>query len=283
MLSPLAFMATLVPGLKSISDDWKKQLQEALVTGPTLMFLLYLAFTLMSKGISANPNITDGNLMTNGNLINYVLVIGLLFLANTTATKAGQAAPPFLQKAVGVAGTVATFGLGAYVGAGGYGTKQFADTSVGGITTIFGQNSKYEAAKKDFKDRQASGTGIFGKDTPLKQYNPLRLARGFSEEGKKQQLQEYEVKYANELYASGKLEDKANERYKKIFNSNQATAASEVKGVENVDKLIEDLNQALEDGDKAMAMALSSRISELKGWSKVFAENSKFSQYGKDY
>jgi|LakMenEpi03Aug12_release.lakeMendotaPanAssembly.Ray.scaffolds.fasta_scaffold16478_11 hypothetical protein len=295
MLAPLAFMATLIPGLKSISDDWKKQLQEALVTGPTLMFFLYLAFSLMSTGISANTATTGGdNLMNNGNLINYVLVIGLLFLANSTATKAAQSAPTILKNAVGVAGTVATLGLGAYVGAGGVGTgkmikntREYGDKTLGGLTNITRQNAKYEAAKKDFKDRQANATGIFGENKRKilgreVNFNPLTLTQGLSSEGKKNLQDGYEAKYANELYVSGKLEEKANERYKKIFNSNQATGSSDLKGIENIEKLISDLDTALKDGDKAMAMALSSRISELKSWDKVFVKNSKFDSF-KDY
>jgi hypothetical protein len=277
MLAPLAFMATLVPGLKSISDDWKNKLQESLVTGPTLMFFLYLAFTLMSKGISANPTITGDNLMTNGNLINYVLVIGLLFLANATATKAGQAAPPFLKSAVAVAGTTATFGLGKYVGAGGYGTKQFADTSVGGITTIFGQNPKYEAAKKDFKDRQASGTGIFGKPKINgKEYNinPFRLARGLSDEGKKNIQDDYESNYATELAAKGKLDDPKNERYRKIYNTNLAKETKELdeSGLSLVE-LRKKLYEAIQNDDLKAKQATLLQITKLGELGKIFEDD----------
>lgn len=285
MLSPLAFISYLIPSLGSINSDWNKKLQESLITGPTLMFLLYLAFAVMNAGISSNPS--GGNLMTNGNLLSYVLVVGLLFLANSQAMQAAQSAPPMLKNAVGVAGTLATFGIGAKVGAGGYGTRQMfkkgvelGDKGIGGATRTIQAgslgkvklNSRYEAFKKDMVDRNDAGIGLFG-----------GLGQQFSKAGQEEQQKDFDKARANELYSLGKLEDKANERYKKIFDSNQATAASDIKGVENLDKLIDDLDDALKDGDKAMAMALSSRISELKGWSKVFSENGKdrFSQYGK--
>lgn len=284
MLSPLAFMSALIPGLKSMNSEWSKNLQESLIVGPTLMFLLYLAFAVMSNGVSID-NVTTGNLMTNGNLLNYVLVIGLLFIANSTASKAAQAAPSMLKNAVGVAGTVATFGLGAYVGAGGYNTNQLrkktielGDKGIGGVTRTIQAgslgnvklNSRYEAMKKDMVARNDAGKGLFG-----------GLGQQFSKAGQEEQQKDFDKTRANELYTSGKLEDKANDRYKKIFDSNQAAVTSDIKGVENLDKLIEDLDEALKDGDKAMAMALSSRISELKGWSKVFAEDGKFGQYSK--
>jgi hypothetical protein len=294
MLAPLAFMSTLIPGLKSISDDWKNKLQDALVTGPTLMFFLYLAFTVMSNGMSATITTAGGdNLINNGNLINYVLVIGLLFLANTTATKAGQAAPPFLQKAVGVAGTVATFGLGAYVGAGGYGTgKMFskskelaqggvkkADQLAGGATNTAGfvgavtgntklknANQAYESRKKDLLEQQKTGVGFAGR------------FQGFSAEGKKQKLEDFEKEKAMRLYNQNQLEEKGNERYKKIASTLQATAATEVKDEYNVEKLGKQMEAALEEGDKFTAMAIATRISELKGWNKIFTEG-KYSDY----
>lgn len=291
MLAPLAFMATLIPGLKSVSDDWKNKLQESLVTGPTLMFLLYLAFSLMSIGISANTATSGGdNLLNNGNLINYVLVICLLFLANTTATKAGQAAPPILQKAVGVAGTVATFGLGKYVGAGGYGTGSMIKTGIkggdkiaGGTTNVAGAvggatgikalqnaNQRYESKKRDLIEQQK--TGVLGG----KRFGAA--IQGFSAEGKKQQLEDFEKEKALRLYNQNQLEEKGNERYKKIAATLQATAATEVKDEYNVTKLGEQMKEALEEGDKFTAMAIATRISELKGWNKIFTEG-EYSTY----
>ncbi len=294
MLAPLAFMATLIPGLKSVSDDWKNKLQESLVTGPTLMFFLYLAFSLMSVGISANTATTGGdNLINNGNLINYVLVIGLLFLANTTASKAGQAAPPILQKAVGVAGTIATFGIGKYVGAGGYGTGTMIKTGIkgtdkiaGGVTNVAGAvggvtgikalqnaNQKYESKKRDLIEQQKEGVGFVGR------------FQGFSAEGKKRQLEDFEKEKALRLYNQNQLEEKGNERYKKIAATLQATASTEVKDEYNVKKLGEQMKAALEEGDKFTAMAIATRISELKGWNKIFTEGdySKYSDPSNGY
>lgn len=294
MLSPLAFMSSLIPGLKGINSEWTKNLQEALITGPTLMFLLYLAFSLMSTGISANTATTGGdNLINNGNLINYVLVIGLLFLANTTASKAGQAAPPILQKAVGVAGTIATLGVGAYVGAGGYNTNQLrkktielGDKGIGGVTNVAGAvggvtgikalqnaNQKYESKKRDLIEQQKEGVGFVGR------------FQGFSAEGKKQQLEDFEKEKALRLYNQNQLEEKGNERYKKIAATLQATASTEVKDEYNVKKLGEQMKAALEEGDKFTAMAIATRISELKGWNKIFTEGdySKYSDPSNGY
>jgi len=305
MFAPLAFMATLVPGLKSINDEWKNKLQESLVVGPTLMFLLYLGFAIMSKGISANSATTGGdNLINNGNLINYVLVIGILFAANSRAAKAGESAPAMLKQAVGVAGTVATFGLGAYVGAGGYNTNQLrkktielGDKGIGGATNVAGAvggvtgikalqnaNQKYESKKRDLVEQQASGTGIFGENKVKVlgreiNVNPLSYTQGFSAEGKKQQLEDFEKKKALRLYNQNQLDEKRNERYKKIAATLQATAATEVKDEYNVTKLGEQMKSALEEGDKFTAMAIATRISELKGWSQIFAPGGKFAKY----
>lgn len=277
MMAPLAFMANLVPGLKAINDDWKNRLQESLITGPTLMFLLYWAFSLMSIGISANTATTGGdNLLNNGNLINYVLVILLLLLANTTATKAGQAAPAILQKAVGVAGTIATLGVGAYVGAGGYNTNQLrkktielGDKGIGVVTNITGQNAKYEAAKKDFRERQASATGMFG-EKKVKvlgreiNVNPLSYTQGFTAEGKKNIQEDYEIQYAADLAAQKKLDEKGNERYKKIFNADLAKEIKELTDDNiSIAELREKLFQAKKKDNLKEKMALITRITEL--------------------
>jgi hypothetical protein len=263
MLSPLAFVSYLVPGLNSINNDWRNKLQEALITGPTLMFLLYLAMTLMNAGLSTNLN-NSGNLIQNGNLINYVLVIGLLFLANSTATKAGQAAPPMLQKAVGVATTAATFGLGAYVGAGGYGTKQFADTSLGGLTrgvqVLTGgkikANSRYESIKRDMKAANDAGKGLF-----------RGVGQQFSKEGREEQQKDFELQQARAYEKSGKIDDPDKKRYKKILTASMAEVASEIKDATNAAELGKMYLKALKDGEVEAAAQIAAKISTLdNGW-----------------
>ncbi|MGA1048804.1 MAG: hypothetical protein ACO3UU_12415, partial [Minisyncoccia bacterium] len=97
-------------------------------------------------------------------------------------------------------------------------------------------------------------------------------------EGKKQQLEDFEKEKAIKLYNQNQLEDKGNERYKKIAATLQATAATEVKDEYNVKKLGDQMKEALEEGDKFTAMALATRISELQGWNKIFTEG-KYSTY----
>jgi hypothetical protein len=275
MLSPLAFVSYLVPGLNSINNDWRNKLQEALITGPTLMFLLYLAMTLMNAGLSTNLN-NSGNLIQNGNLINYVLVIGLLFLANSTATKAGQAAPPMLQKAVGVATTAATFGLGAYVGAGGYGTgKMFSkskellqggiknvDKTLGGATNVIGAvtgskaNQQYESLKRDLIEEQK--TGVLGG----KRFGAA--IQGFSAEGKKQQLEDFELEKAKKLAAQGKIDAPANERYKKIFNADLAKQSKELNDEgKDILELRTQLHKAIKEDNLGLQQSTMLQIAKI--------------------
>jgi hypothetical protein len=286
MLSPLAFVSGLIPPLSSLSNSWKNMLSQALITGPTLMFLLYLAVTVMNASIGGNSE--GGNLLNNGNLLNYVLVIGLLFLANIEAMKAGQSAPPILKNAVGVAGTVATFGLGAYVGAGGYNSNQLrkktvelADKGVGGATrgvqVLTGgkikANSRYEAMKKDMTAANDAGKGLFG-----------GVGQQFSQAGQKEQQEDFELKKARDLVKSKDIDNPQFKRYKGILAASQAKKATEIKEIENTEILGKQLKEATEKGYKEEAAALATRISTIKdGWSQVFGEKGAFKEYSIDY
>ena len=297
MLSPLAFVSGLIPPLSSLSKSWQNMLQQALVTGPVLMFLLYLAVTVMNAGVGTD---SGGNLLNNGNLLNYALVIGLLFLANIEAMKAGQSAPPMIKNAVGVAGTVATFGLGAYVGAGGVGTgKMFGkgrelvqggikntDKLVGGLTNTAGvvggvtgigalknANQAYESAKRDLIEQQK--TGVLGG----KRFGAA--IQGFSAEGKKQQLEDFEKEKAKKLEESGEIYKEENARYLKMISSIEAEAAKEAKEKSNIPELGKELKEALAKGDRITARALASRVSEIKGgWEQLFGTGGAFEEYG---
>jgi hypothetical protein len=287
MLSPLAFVSGLIPPLSSISRSWQNMLQQSLITGPTLMFLLYLAVTVMNASIGGNTS-GGGNLIENGNLLNYALVIGLLIIANIEAQKAGQSAPPILKNAVGVAGTVATFGLGAYVGAGGYNSNQLrkktvelADKGVGGATrgvqVLTGgkikANSRYEAMKKDMTAANDAGKGLFG-----------GVGQQFSQAGQKEQQEDFELKKARDLVKSKDIDNPQFKRYKGILAASQAKKATEIKEIENTEILGKQLKEATEKGYKEEAAALATRISTIKdGWSQVFGEKGAFKEYSIDY
>lgn len=281
ILSPLAFMSFIVPGLRSLWNQWIEMLQSALVTGPVLMFMLYLAITILSAGGYNTPD-SSQNFISSGAFFNYLIVMVVLFSANMIATKAGQQGPPILQKAVGVAGTIATFGLGAYVGAGGYGTRQMlkkgvelGDKGIGGVTNVTGQNARYESFKKDLKEKQKTGVGFVGK------------FQGFSAEGKKEQLEDFEKDKVKRLEQSGEIYKKENARYLKMVSSLEADVAKDVKDKSSIPELGKELKKALEKGDKITARALASRVSEIKGgWEELFGgkdgKKGIFAEYAKD-
>lgn len=300
MLSPLAFMSSLIPGLKSINSEWTKNLQEALITGPTLMFLLYLAFAVMSQGISANTATVGGdNLMNNGNLINYVLVIGLLFLANTTASKAAQAAPPMLKNAVGVAGTLATFGIGAKVGAGGTGFRQGlkdgwsatggkvisgTDGLIGGTTKAIqigsggkiNPNDRYEMMKQRGKERTEKGQGVENIPVIGSRIKDSRAGKWMSsvaqqtlggEAGRKERFNETQLNAANQAKANDTLHQ--DPTLLRARNAAVAKATEELKG-SSVPELIE---QFKETTDEIEREAIFAKITELEGLKALLADD----------
>lgn len=300
MLSPLAFMANLIPGLSSIYNDWKNKLQEALITGPTLMFLLYLSMTLMNTGLSSNLNTSTGdNLVNNGNLINYVLVIGILFFANTTATKAGQSAPGILKNAVGVAGTVATFGLGAYVGAGGYGTGQMLKTGkeyvkggikntdklAGGSTRAvqiatggkYNLNDRYEMWKANQKSKTEKGKAFENIPFAGKWMGAVAQQTLGGEAGKKEKYKNTLVGLAEEAKRKHTLND--NPELKKAYNNNIIEETKKLAEADtSVPELIEKLDKTVETSAKK---AIIMRIAQLQGLAEL-ASNERYAEIIKE-
>lgn len=308
MLSPLAFMSSLIPGLKSINSEWTKNLQEALITGPTLMFLLYLAFAVMSQGISANTATVggDNNLINNGNLINYVLVIGLLVLANTTASKAAQAAPPMLKNAVGVAGTLATFGIGAKVGAGGTGFRQGlqdtwsatggkvisgTDGLIGGTTKAIqigsggkiNPNDRYEMMKQRGKERTEKGQGVENIPVIGSMIKDSRTGKWISsvaqqtlggEAGRKANFENTLDNLAEEANRNGTLDNNPT-----LARAYANKIASETKKITEEDSSVPELIEKLKKTvDSATGKAIMMRITQLEGLDELL-EDRDFKKY----
>jgi|GEM_PF-779178 len=305
MFSPLAFMAQLVPGLQGLTSDWSKQLQSSLVNGPTLMFLLYLAFSVMKNGMLANPSSSGGNIMTNGNLINYVLTIGLLFTANTTASKASEAAPSIVKNAVGVAGTVATFGLGAYVGAGGYGTGKLfgkskelvqggiknVDKGIGGATRgvqiasggKINPNDRYEIMKQRRKERTEKGQGVENIPVIGSMIKDSRTGKWISsvaqqtlggEAGRKANFENTLDNLAEEANRNGTLDNNPT-----LARAYANKIASETKKITEEDSSVPELIEKLKKTvDSATGKAIMMRITQLEGLDELL-EDRDFKKY----
>lgn len=292
ILAPLAFMSFLIPGLRDLYNTWIKLLQSALVTGPVLMFMLYLSVTIMNNGF---PEMTDpsANLLENGALFTYILVAILLFASNAIATKAGAEAPPLLQKAAAIGTTVASFGLGKYVGAGGYGTKQFADTSVGGITRgvqvvtggKYNLNDRYEMMKAQGKKRLEEGKGVENipfigsriKDSRAgKWISSVAQQTAGGEAGRKARFNETQLNIANQAKATDTLHQ--NPELLRARNAAVAKATEELKG-SSVPELIE---QFKETTDEIEREAIFAKITELEGLKALLADD-EFKPYAETF
>lgn len=314
MLSPLAFMSSLIPGLKSINSEWTKNLQEALITGPTLMFLLYLAFSVMSQGISANTATVGGdNLMNNGNIINYVLTVGLLLMSNTTASKAAEAAPAILKQAVGVAGTLATFGIGAKVGAGGTGFRQGLKdgwSATGGKVVGFGKgtiaagdkiaggatkaiqigsggkinpNDRYEMMKQRGKERTEKGQGVENIPFIGSRIKDSRAGKWMSsvaqqtlggEAGRKANFENTLDNLAEEANRNGTLDNNPT-----LARAYANKIASETKKITEEDSSVPELIEKLKKTvDSATGKAIMMRITQLEGLDELL-EDRDFKKY----
>lgn len=313
MISPIAFLSLLVPALKSIADDWKNKFQEALVVGPTIMFLLYLAVSVMNNGISGNQQTTGGsNLFDNGNFIDFVFVIILFFLANSIAMKAGQSAPPMLQKAVGIGTTLATLGTAKYVGAGGYGTGQMLKTGKeyikGGLKNVdkvkggatravqvvsggkYNLNDRYEMRKQQRRERVEKGKAVENipfigsriKDSRTgKWISSVAQQTAGGEAGRKANFNRTQLKMAEEARLNGTLDN--DPALQKALAAEEARILENYKGEEDADTIIKEIEKAVNKGDLITARALRTHLNSLGEINKLMNQNSPFAQIAKQY
>jgi hypothetical protein len=235
-------------------------------------------------------------------------VIGLLFLANTTATKAGQAAPPFLQKAVGVAGSIATLGIGAKVSAGGTGFRQglkdgwsatggkvisTGDGLIGGTTKAIqlasggkiNPNDRYEIMKQRGKERTEKGKAVENipfigsriKDSRAgKWISSVAQQTAGGEAGRKERFNETQLNMANQAKANDTLHQ--DPTLLRARNAAVAKATEELKG-SSVPELIE---QFKETTDEIEREAIFAKITELEGLKALLADDD-FKHYAETF
>jgi len=172
MLSPLAFMAFLLPPIKSVWSQWLSSLQSALVEGPMMLLYIYLGVVILrASGLST---VASGQF----DVASYALTIIIFIMARMEAEKAAQQAPAFAKSLVNTVGSVATLGLGKTVGAGGNMNtgdlfkrgKEGIDKGISGTARTLQIASggkwkladKYDLAKKNQQEALEEGRGFFG-------------------------------------------------------------------------------------------------------------------------
>lgn len=100
VLSPAAFVAFVFPSAKKYYQQWSLDLGKNLVTGPALMFFLWLTFTIITKSpnigesMGASPGDQLGSvsaLTESANVIKYIIGTALLLGGLQFAAKSGAA------------------------------------------------------------------------------------------------------------------------------------------------------------------------------------------------
>jgi hypothetical protein len=157
VLSPLAFVLSVLPKTKRFADDWWSELGDDLVTGPVLLFFIWLSMATIGSGqvnseILAKSNVPatnkasmDATLYYPGfintastsekveqsagltdilgwnNMANFVIAIGMLIVGAKAASKIGGSSGNLMAGAVGWGKKVATIATGVAAGQWAYG------------------------------------------------------------------------------------------------------------------------------------------------------------------
>lgn len=200
MTAPLAFISNLFPPLKAFWSQWIKFLSSALLGGPVLMFMIYLAMQVFAAGSAATGN--------EFSIFNFALAIILLIIALQKSGEFTEGMPSVAKKAVAYAAGAATGGLGGYVaGQNSAATTdqearflgnqakragQWTDKGVGGITRTADVLTRGRANLNARYEK--------GKEKTEKSYKKSFL----SEEGQKKGYEKRMYDYAEDRIQNGK-------------------------------------------------------------------------------
>lgn len=155
VLSPLAFVLSVIPKTASFASQWWSELGDNLVTGPVLLFFIWLSLVTVGSGqinahILARSNVPDANKATMdgtlygqgfinnekntgvgatseqsagltdilgwNNMANFIIAIGMLFAGAKVASKIGGSSGNLMMGAIGFGKKVATIATGVAAG-----------------------------------------------------------------------------------------------------------------------------------------------------------------------
>lgn len=160
VLSPLAFVLSVIPKTESFAGQWWSELGDNLVTGPVLLFFIWLSLVTVGSGqinahILQRSNVPDSNKATMdgtlydpnfinvpkdegagrtaeqsagltdilgwNNMANFIIAIGMLFAGAQVASRIGGSSGNLMMSAVNFGKKVATVATGVAAGQWAYG------------------------------------------------------------------------------------------------------------------------------------------------------------------
>lgn len=143
VLSPLAFVLSVIPKTQSFASEWWSEFGDNLVTGPIILFFIWLSFVTVGQGgvfqdVSDNSAATSGATQEGGanvfqetfsqqqagltdilgwnSMANFAIAIGMLFAGAQVASRIGGSAGNLMQTALQTGKRVATIATGVAAG-----------------------------------------------------------------------------------------------------------------------------------------------------------------------
>jgi len=304
-LAPLAFVAALIPPLKQYWSEWLQELQKQAVKGPVALFFVWLAFTLMESvpevsnpqqvadiGLTANPNVQRlTNFFEDFHIFDYVVVLTLLFIANTQAQKAADWAPGAAQSATAAVAGVGALGFGAYLGgrkrgfgdAGGLAKRpdirgRQAAKMGGNVASNVASKTPYgRKLRKERKEKIENiqkNKKVFNEDRGLRgaanRVLGSKVAQNLAGKKGDEEAQKQFEKADNNKEIQNKLAnnkaDKINpDTFKQVEKASNEAYEEDWKEVNSPDQLAEGYVKAYEKSDFSTKMAVLKRASQVEG------------------
>lgn len=174
VLSPLAFVMSVLPATSSMSSSWWSEMMDNLVTGPVIMFFIWLSLVVVGSG-QANLELMNGSKLADkspieqafgpeeqmatptdiggwNNLANFVIAIGMLFAGAKVASHIGGSSGNLLAAGMDFGKKVALAGIGYGLirrfGSGAFGaSKSLAGKAAGGAFNFIAGNTLGRAKK----------------------------------------------------------------------------------------------------------------------------------------
>ncbi len=138
VLSPLVFVLRVLPSTAGFVSEWWTQLTDDLVTGPVLVFFLWLSLIVVGSG-QINQEVIKGSRLADkspieqafgaqeqkygptdilgaNNLANFFIAIGMLLAGAKAASKIGGSSGNLINSAMNTGWQIAKIATGAYIG-----------------------------------------------------------------------------------------------------------------------------------------------------------------------